>query len=399
MKKTIIFLFMIMLLLGITRSSAQVDLQLGARPQGMGGVFVAIANDANAVYWNPAGLALIRGGDFHFMHWTFEEITQVMVDYLAMAYPLYKGGVGFSWVRQGAELEEGRLGYKSTMSENSFLLSYGLQLTSRFSFGASLNRRVIYSKEGSGAGLGFEFGGLYWLVPEVWTFGIVAKNVAANMKNESLDPTLHVGTAIQLVSGNRIHNFTLAGDLNTLEDIEGVSGTTLKYATGFEYMMKLNTFSLAFRGGVGTKNYALGFGIGINTVSIDYAYVIMQENTIGNSHKFGLSFQFGKSAAPQSVLSRRESTPTPLRTKSTFNLTAQLEKDKVILKWDSVKGCEGYQLFGRIPGNIWKQLSRKIIYGTQMSIARGRNGKKVELKVRAISKGKFISESNSVTVN
>lgn len=30
----------------------------GARPMGMGGAFTAVANDANAAYWNPAGLAL-----------------------------------------------------------------------------------------------------------------------------------------------------------------------------------------------------------------------------------------------------------------------------------------------------------------------------------------------------
>ena len=30
---------------------------VGTRAQGMGGAFVGIADDASAVYWNPAGLA------------------------------------------------------------------------------------------------------------------------------------------------------------------------------------------------------------------------------------------------------------------------------------------------------------------------------------------------------
>ena len=33
----------------------------GARPMGMGGAFTAVANDANAAYWNPAGFALNPG--------------------------------------------------------------------------------------------------------------------------------------------------------------------------------------------------------------------------------------------------------------------------------------------------------------------------------------------------
>jgi hypothetical protein len=34
----------------------------GSRPLGMGGAFVAVADDVNAVYWNPAGLGKIVGG-------------------------------------------------------------------------------------------------------------------------------------------------------------------------------------------------------------------------------------------------------------------------------------------------------------------------------------------------
>src|ERR1700737_3443223 len=36
---------------------AQTISQVGERAQGMGGAFVAVADDASAIYWNPAGLA------------------------------------------------------------------------------------------------------------------------------------------------------------------------------------------------------------------------------------------------------------------------------------------------------------------------------------------------------
>ena len=36
--------------------AAFADIGYGARPMGMGGAFLAIADDANAVMWNPAGL-------------------------------------------------------------------------------------------------------------------------------------------------------------------------------------------------------------------------------------------------------------------------------------------------------------------------------------------------------
>ncbi len=399
MNKYISFLCIFTLILGVSVSFAQTDLQIGARPQGMGGAYVALAYDADAVYWNPAGLSFIYGGDIRFMHWAFEEISQIMVDYLAVSYPFYKGGVGFSWVRQGAELEEGRLGDKSIMSENSFLLSYGLRLSNRISIGTSLNRRVIYSQEGSGAGIGFEFGTLISVVPDIWTLGVVAKNVAANMKNESLDPNLYFGTAFQFGNYDNTHNFTLAADINTMKDVDGVEGTSLKYAAGLEYMMRLNTFTFALRGGLGTKNYAIGFGMGINNICIDYAYVMMRENTIGNSHKIGFSFKFGKTSPPESTERQKERPSAPSSARAGFELKGQQTDDRIVLRWDSVQGSEGYHIFGRIAGQDWKKLSNKLVQSTAIALPLSSKGKnvKLELKVRAVSNGSYVAESNIVT--
>ena len=40
--------------------ASQINACVGARPLGMGGAFVAVADDINSVYWNPAGLANIK---------------------------------------------------------------------------------------------------------------------------------------------------------------------------------------------------------------------------------------------------------------------------------------------------------------------------------------------------
>ncbi len=46
-----------LLLLTATSASAQIFESVGIRAQGMGGAFVAVADDATATWWNPAGLA------------------------------------------------------------------------------------------------------------------------------------------------------------------------------------------------------------------------------------------------------------------------------------------------------------------------------------------------------
>src|SRR5260370_21446854 len=48
-------------LVRVRSANAQVPESIGVRAQGMGGAFTAVADDATAVWWNPAGLA---GGSY-----------------------------------------------------------------------------------------------------------------------------------------------------------------------------------------------------------------------------------------------------------------------------------------------------------------------------------------------
>ena len=71
-------------------------LGLGARARGMGGAFVAVADDATACYWNPAGLSLISGfrlGGAYENRFGGLVTTQ----YLVGAYCEKVFGTGFLW--------------------------------------------------------------------------------------------------------------------------------------------------------------------------------------------------------------------------------------------------------------------------------------------------------------
>src|SRR3989338_1379234 len=57
------FVFLLLLLASRFSLLAYPELT-GARPQGMGGAFAALPDDANALAYNPAGLAYVRRGEF-----------------------------------------------------------------------------------------------------------------------------------------------------------------------------------------------------------------------------------------------------------------------------------------------------------------------------------------------
>ena len=65
-----------------TTTATFLKMGLGARPAAMGGAFVAISDDINATYWNPAGLCQILSVEINatYIHW-FEDIKNTFVGY------------------------------------------------------------------------------------------------------------------------------------------------------------------------------------------------------------------------------------------------------------------------------------------------------------------------------
>ena len=52
------------ILMSICLLTGQDQLFVGSRPLSMGGAFIAVANDANTITWNPAGLPGLRRTEF-----------------------------------------------------------------------------------------------------------------------------------------------------------------------------------------------------------------------------------------------------------------------------------------------------------------------------------------------
>lgn len=166
MKKVLPFLLLsIALLFSVNRANAQVgitavpflQIEPDSRGAAMGNTGVAIADNASAMFWNPAGLAFQRQNQLSITHanWLPAFNADLFYDYLVGTY--YIDGIGMigghiTFLNLGEQtrtdetgLELGRFNsYEITAG-----LSYGFQVSENFAVGTGL--RYIYSSLADGS--------------------------------------------------------------------------------------------------------------------------------------------------------------------------------------------------------------------------------------------------------
>ncbi len=124
-----------------TTSAQFLKLGVGARAMGMGGGFVALADDGSAMYWNPAGMMNQKGFNTSFMHndWALD----ISHDFVGVTFPAGRSGIlGFSLTALSMDeqevttvLEPDGNGLTYTVLNMAFGVSYARQISDRFSYG------------------------------------------------------------------------------------------------------------------------------------------------------------------------------------------------------------------------------------------------------------------------
>jgi hypothetical protein len=117
---------------------------VGARANAMGGAFASVANDVTALYWNPAGIATLKGSQIALIH--SDWIADLRHDFIGLSVPL--GGLGTVGIQLNAltmddisvrtpEYPEGT-GERASSYDMALGLSFARALTDRLSIGGSV---------------------------------------------------------------------------------------------------------------------------------------------------------------------------------------------------------------------------------------------------------------------
>ena len=198
MKKIIIFIACVLLLGASTvfgddiskvgTSGAQfLKIGVGAQNIGKGEAVTASIADITSVFWNPAGLASLRGSELSFTH--TEWIAKINYDNIAYGFPLGSGAAGIfigilsmpNFEETTVEQPEGT-GVEFTAYDMVVGASSARRITDRLTTGinAKFVRQVIW--ELSANGLAFDLGLQYETGFKSLKLGMSMLNFGTNMK-------------------------------------------------------------------------------------------------------------------------------------------------------------------------------------------------------------------------
>jgi hypothetical protein len=304
------------------------NIDVGGRGIGMGGAFTCMENDVVTLFWNPAGIAKIRGGAVSLNHTQWIGDTKQYA--LAAAYgsdALGTFGASFMIMDNGSinrtipdpTKERGfYLDGSFNVSQWAGGVAYARQITNKFSVGAQIkyvyqdlgeadivewtNKEAEYDtlsqvKNQKGT-LAFDFGTLYYLGFKDLRFGMSFRNFARPVKYSfesfNLPITFRVGVAmnvLSLIPDLLDHNLQVCVEaVHPYDEPERID-------VGCEYVFKnLLAIRTGYRGVSDMGSLSFGFGLtpkafaGVN-VKIDYSYVNAEE-VFGSINRFSFGFTF-----------------------------------------------------------------------------------------------------------
>ena len=315
----------------------------GARAAGMGEAFVAVADDATAVFWNPAGLAFQTGREITIMHakWLPQLVSDMYYEILAYRqhFESLGGTLGgnVTFLSMGEQVITGEGGPEPLGTFQSWdlavTLCYATQITSNLGLGVGIryihsNLAPVGAGEEKGRGVGDAFAvdlGILYHFPF-----LKGLSVGANLSNmgpkityidaaqaDPLPTNLKVGFAYKVLD-MEYNRLTLTIDTNKLLVVRHVDGTSdpfykalftawgdgsvreqmreLISSCGFEYVYNNMIFLRAgyYYDEEGKVKYpSFGAGLQYARYRFDFAYVAAEQgHPLSDTMRFSLTVGF-----------------------------------------------------------------------------------------------------------
>ncbi|MDI6735352.1 MAG: PorV/PorQ family protein [bacterium] len=272
-------------------SGAQVlKLSVGARAMAMGETFCGLADDTNAIYYNPAGLAQLNEKQLIVMH--SDWLEGINYEFLGYAQPVDKNktwGMSLGYLNSGDMekldtngITEGNFEAKDMV----FSLAYGLNLSKNTLLGASIKTISLKIDNEDANSFALDVGFLSKTPIENLSIGGALQNLGTKVKfineGDSLPLNLKLGAAYQTIDNRCI----------LLLDINKPVDNKLRLSLGTEYcLVPILAIRAGYNSGI-DEGSGMTFGIGykFHNLQLDYAYVPYED--LGKTNRYCLLIKF-----------------------------------------------------------------------------------------------------------
>ena len=173
---------------GAEYGGAFLETTAGARGLGMGGAFTAVADDASATFWNPAGLARNRGSVVATVQ--PRSLDRKQASLAAAINGRGDLGFGIAWIHAGVDDIVARNGSGEPFGriedgENALIFALGVPLNARASVGfavKSIRHRITVPQAGTSEGTGRSLDlGVLCSLPRETTLGLAIRNLGGRI--------------------------------------------------------------------------------------------------------------------------------------------------------------------------------------------------------------------------
>ena len=201
-----------------TTAANFLTIPVGPRASAMGGAYVALANDATALFWNSGAISRLPKSELTVAY--SEWFVQTNYNWIGLVYKIDEGnsfGFSINQLNYGEdeitnEASPEGTGSKWSAADMSIGLSYARNLTDRFSIGATVKyiRQQIWHESASAFGL--DIGLLFITQLDGLKLGMNITNFGTEMKLDGKDLFQRIDIDYKSSSGN---NENISGALST----------------------------------------------------------------------------------------------------------------------------------------------------------------------------------------
>jgi hypothetical protein len=264
---------------------------VGSRGAALGEAYSALVDEPAAIYWNPAGLAAVKGTHLTFSHVNW--LQNINQEFAAVTFPGFGGtlGVGvialmYPDIQVRTEQPTAEPVGTFDAQELAAVLAFGRQWRPNLAAGFSV--KYLYEKIylNSATGFAVDLGGLWQTPLEHLKLGVTLQNLgsmgALRREDIKLPALVRLGGAYALpIAAGENQLALIAEHVRFLRGGDGSSAgaeflfrKTLALRTGYQFSRE-------------NRSVTGGFGTAFGRYQLDYGYAPFA-NDLGNAHRFSV---------------------------------------------------------------------------------------------------------------